>query len=184
MSRGRGRGGGAGRGRAPPGTARIAGVDIPIDQDLQLNDRPQPTPLFPVSAHELFWLKGNLLILSTNSRQTYQILPPRPLTKDERLQVARFRSLRDRIHEGPLYTVLGDNDRISKTEGRANTAAAQFDPFEGMPTYSQRYARKRRKIPKLDTRPYGTVIRSRPIGRLPLIKNSAQVLPQGALVHS
>ncbi|MCJ1437007.1 hypothetical protein MMC27_006390 [Xylographa pallens] len=133
MSRGRGGGGGAGgRGRGPPGTARIAGVDIPIDQDLQLNDRPQPTALFPA----------------------YKILPPKPLTKDERLQVARFRSLRDRIHEGPLYTVLGDNVRISKTEGRANTAAAQFDPFEGMPTYSQRYARKRRKIPKLDTRPY------------------------------
>ena len=41
-------------------------------------------------------------------------------------------------------------------EGRANNAAARFDPFEGMPTYSQRYIRKRRKTPKLDTRPYGT----------------------------
>jgi len=88
--------------------------------------------------------------------QKYEVTRPKPLTKDQRIQVARFRSLRDRIHEGPLYTVLGDNVRIGKSEGRANTAAARFDPFEGMPTYSQRYARKRRKIPKLDTRPYGT----------------------------
>lgn len=53
--------------------------------------------------------------------------------------------------------MLGDNARIGKTEGRANTSAARFDPFEGMPTYSQRYTRKRRKIPKLDTRPYSTL---------------------------
>ncbi|MCJ1409885.1 hypothetical protein MMC19_003969 [Ptychographa xylographoides] len=132
MSRGRGRGGGGGRGRGPVGTARIAGVDIPYDQELDLNGRPQPTELYPA----------------------YKVLPPKALTKDERRQVARFRSLRERIHEGPLYTVLGDNVRISKTQGRANSASAQFDPFEGMPTYSQRYTKKRRKIPKLDTRPY------------------------------
>ena len=86
--------------------------------------------------------------------QPYEVTRPRPLTKDERIQVSRFRSLRDRIHEGPLYTVLGDNIRIGKTEGRTNSVAARFDPFEGMPTYSQRYTRTRRKIPKLDTRPY------------------------------
>ena len=54
MSRGRGRGGGGpggGRGRGPAGTQRIAGVDITADAELLLaiNDRPQPTPLYPVS---------------------------------------------------------------------------------------------------------------------------------------
>ncbi|MCJ1474000.1 hypothetical protein MMC13_002656 [Lambiella insularis] len=136
MSRGRNRGGGGGgggRGRAQAGTARIAGVTITCDEDLHFDKHhPQPLPLFP----------------------PYKVLPPKPLSKDERTQVARYRSLRDRIHEGPLYAVLGDNVRISKTENRANTAAAHFDPFEGMPTYSQRYQRKARKIPKLDTRPY------------------------------
>ena len=43
MSRGRGRGG---RGR--PGTARIGGIDVNYDEGLELVDRPQPTPLFPV----------------------------------------------------------------------------------------------------------------------------------------
>ena len=52
MSRGRGRGGGpGGRGRGPAGTQRIAGVDVTADAELLLGigDRPQPTPLFPVS---------------------------------------------------------------------------------------------------------------------------------------
>lgn len=91
-------------------------------------------------------------IRELNIFQEYKPLPPKPLTKDERAQVARFRSLRDRIHEGPLYTVLGDNARVGKT---TTPAAAQFDPFEGMPTYSQKYTKRRRKLPKLDTRPYG-----------------------------
>lgn len=56
------------------------------------------------------------------------------------------------MHEGPLHTVLGDNVRVGK---QGPTAAAQFDPFEGMPTYSMKYKKKRRRLPKLDTRPYG-----------------------------
>ena len=93
-----------------------------------------------------------------NLVQEYRITLPKPLTKDERIQVARFRSLRERIHEGPLYTILGDTARVGKIGEKSRTVAAggtQFDPFEGMPTYSQRYTRKKRKIPKLDTRPYG-----------------------------
>ncbi|MCJ1338604.1 hypothetical protein MMC09_003893 [Bachmanniomyces sp. S44760] len=67
------------------------------------------------------------------------------------MQIAKFRLFRDRIHEGPLYTVLGDDARVGKHQ---SWAAASSDPFEGMPTYSQKYARKRRRVPKLDTRPY------------------------------
>ena len=45
---GRGRGGSrGGRGRGPSGTHRIAGFDLVGDAEIQLNDRPQPTPLFP-----------------------------------------------------------------------------------------------------------------------------------------
>jgi len=66
----------------------------------------------------------------------------------ERMQVARYRSLRDRVHEGPLYTVLGDNVRVGKHGN------VQIDPFEGMPTYGMKYMKKPRKIPRLDTRPY------------------------------
>ena len=51
MSRARRGGSGARGGRGPAGTHRIAGVDIPVDSELQVNDRPQPTELFPVSPH-------------------------------------------------------------------------------------------------------------------------------------
>lgn len=76
--------------------------------------------------------------------------PPR---RDEKIAVARYRALRERIHEGPLYTVLGDHSRVSK-RGAAASSAVVLDPFEGMPTYGQKYKKQRRKIPRLDTRPY------------------------------
>lgn len=84
--------------------------------------------------------------------QKYDPPPPKPLTRTERLQIAHYRSFRDRVHEGPLYSVLGDNVRVGK---QGTSVAAQFDPFEGMPTYSMKYKKKRRRLPKLDTRPYG-----------------------------
>ncbi|KAJ9649638.1 DNA-directed RNA polymerase III subunit C31 [Coniosporium apollinis] len=89
-----------------------------------------------------------------------QIPPPiaKPPRRLERIQVAHYRALRERIHEGPLYTVLGDNVRVGKTGSSAPSAAAAaaatFDPFEGMPTYTQKYKKQRRKIPRLDMRPY------------------------------
>ena len=86
--------------------------------------------------------------------QNADITKPAPLTREERMQIAKFRLFRDRIHEGPLYTVLGDDARVGKHQ---SWAAASSDPFEGMPTYSQKYARKRRRVPKLDTRPYGMI---------------------------
>lgn len=75
--------------------------------------------------------------------------PPR---RSEKIEVARYRSLRARIHEGPLYTVLGASARIGKS---APPPAAVFDPFEGMPTYAQKYKKQRRRMPRLDSRPYG-----------------------------
>ncbi len=67
------------------------------------------------------------------------------MTRRERLQVARYRAFRDRVHEGPLYTVLSETKQAGK----------QADPFEGMPTYTQKYQKRTRRLPKLDTRPYG-----------------------------
>ncbi|KAL8663710.1 MAG: hypothetical protein Q9202_003656 [Teloschistes flavicans] len=117
-----------GTGRADGGY-KIAGTVLPWDPDIDL-DRPTPTPLFPL----------------------YKITPPQPLTKAEKAQVASFLSLRARIHEGPFYTILDPNSRIEKSA--RIPAAASFDPFEGMPTYSQRYVKKRRRLPKLNARPY------------------------------
>lgn len=42
---------------------------------------------------------------------------------------------------------------MSKT-GYRSPPAAHFDPFEGAPTYSQRFVRKRNTLPRLSTRPF------------------------------
>ncbi|KAI9777959.1 MAG: hypothetical protein M1839_008494 [Geoglossum umbratile] len=126
MSRG-GRGGW--RGGRLGGAGKIAGADVPWAWDPDLKLDYTPSQLYP------------------------PVPPPVPtsLTRSERLQVSLYRHLRDRIHEGPLYTVLGDSHRIG-TKGPSG--AGQIDPFEGVPTYSMRYMKKKRKLPRLDTRPY------------------------------
>ncbi|KAL9023204.1 MAG: hypothetical protein Q9196_007339 [Gyalolechia fulgens] len=115
-------------GRADGGY-KIAGTVVPWDPDIDL-DRPTPTPLFP----------------------SYKPTLPAPLSGAEKAQVAAFRSLRARIHEGPFYTTLDTDARVGKRNIKAS--AATFDPFEGMPTYSQKYMKKRRRLPKLSARPY------------------------------
>ncbi|KAI4172365.1 MAG: hypothetical protein LQ343_003624 [Gyalolechia ehrenbergii] len=116
-------------GRADGGY-KIAGTILPWDPDIDL-DRPTPTPLFP----------------------SYKPTPPAPLSNAEKAQVAAFRSLRARIHEGPFYTTLDNDARVGKNK-TVKASAATFDPFEGMPTYSQKYMKKRRRLPKLSARPY------------------------------
>ncbi|KAI4101959.1 MAG: hypothetical protein L6R37_004675 [Teloschistes peruensis] len=115
-------------GRADGGY-KIAGTVLPWDPDIDL-DRPTPTPLFPL----------------------YKPTTPQPLITSEKARVASFLSFRARLHEGPFYTILDPNSRIEKSA--RTPAAASFDPFEGMPTYSQRYVKKRRRLPKLSARPH------------------------------
>ncbi|KAL9099452.1 MAG: hypothetical protein Q9163_005047 [Psora crenata] len=116
---------------------RVNGVEVPYDPELEVDkDKPKPTPLFP----------------------DYSPTPPRPLTEAEKRQTSHFRRLRDSIHHGPLYTVLGENSARVNKAGPLS-AKASFNAFEGMPKYSQRYTRKKRAIPKLDTRPYGMLYR-------------------------
>ncbi|KAI9808477.1 MAG: hypothetical protein M1827_007230 [Pycnora praestabilis] len=156
MSRG-GRGGF--RGGRGGGFGKIAGADVPwaYDPDLKLDTR--PSALFPVSASAVN-SKSTQRVIIYSIRKGHQwaeldhpLQPPvpKPLTKSERQQVTHYRALRARVHEGPLYTVLGDNVRIGK---QGAPVAAQVDPFEGMPTYTMKYKKKKRKVPKLDTRPY------------------------------
>ncbi|KAL8769253.1 MAG: hypothetical protein Q9209_004754 [Squamulea sp. 1 TL-2023] len=110
------------------GGVKVAGTVIPFDNDIDISG-PTPTPLFPA----------------------YNPAIPAPLSDTEKAQVAAFRALRSRIHEGPFYTILDSNARVGKT---AKSSAATFDPFEGMPTYSQKYIKQRRRLPKLSARPY------------------------------
>ncbi len=72
--------------------------------------------------------------------------------------VQHFLSVRDRIHEGPFYTILSDgmpNGLKRKANEPAPTEASLFNPFTGNQTYSAKYLKVRRRVPKLDARPYG-----------------------------
>lgn len=116
--------------RSGGGHGKIAGVDVPWEYDAELKIDTKPSELFPPNPPPI-------------------APPPR---HDEKIAVARYRALRERIHEGPLYTVLGDHSRVTKS--RSTSSAVVLDPFQGMPTYGQKYKKQRRKIPRLDTRPY------------------------------
>jgi hypothetical protein len=60
--------------------------------------------------------------------------------------VTKFLDMRRRFREGPLFTVLAQNDKGS-----------DFNPFEGMQAYSQKYVKRARQLPDLKSQPRGTV---------------------------
>lgn len=99
---------------------------------------------------------------SRNSRlKLHQDAPPPqapPATADESAIVQHHLAVRDRIHEGPFYTILNDGMRNGlkrKANEPAPTEASLFNPFTDNQTYSSKYLKVRRRIPKLDSRPYG-----------------------------
>ncbi|KAL5043918.1 DNA-directed RNA polymerase III, subunit Rpc31 [Aspergillus fruticulosus] len=88
-----------------------------------------PTPLFP----------------------KYNIPRPRPLSAREQTQVDLYRSLRERFHDGPYYSILGVS---AGAAGYTGSSKANFDPFNGMQSYSGKYQKKKRLVPKIQGRPY------------------------------
>jgi DNA-directed RNA polymerase III subunit RPC7 len=89
-----------------------------------------------------------------------------PLRKAEVARIQHFRTLRKSHHDGPLYTILDPSARISKpsdlpgmrTFGYSTAQAAanaaintkEVNPFEALPTFSQKYKKPRRPVPKLE----------------------------------
>ena len=133
------------------GSYRIAGLEISCDPDLdQLVDKSQPTPLFPVSVVVRLDPLRNMNHLPMPI-QEFRPPSPIPLSTREKTQVARFRAFLSKVHEGPYYTVLGNNVRIDKA---AKTPAANRDPFEAMPTYSKKYTKNRQRLPRMNHRTY------------------------------
>jgi len=122
-----------------------------------------PRPLFQSSSPSKA-LSAEDIFVSHDERlkvnQPIVVPVPDPPRREERAQVARYRALRDRTHEGPLYTVRGDNVRIGKS---APSRTAAFNPFDSMQTFTDKYRKKRRSAPRLDTRPYGQ-LRNRNVG--------------------
>jgi DNA-directed RNA polymerase III subunit RPC7 len=84
--------------------------------------------------------------------QKYTVPFARKLSTVEQTQVDYYRHLRESYHDGPFYSVL---DAASSSAKKGSAARANFDPFHGMPTYSGRYQRKRRTLPKIAGRDYG-----------------------------
>lgn len=84
-------------------------------------------------------------------RQKYTVPFARKLSLAEQTQVDYYRELRESFHEGPYYSVL---DASSSNAKKGSAARANFDAFHGMPTYSGRYQKKRRTLPKITGRSY------------------------------
>ncbi|KAF9740094.1 hypothetical protein PMIN06_011775 [Paraphaeosphaeria minitans] len=134
MSRG-GRGGARGGGqRSAPGTVMIAGTEMAWDlTGLELQKG--PGDLFP-------------------SAPPAQAPPP---SDDEKTTLKYYIAICDRVHNGDFFTVLNDGMKTGlkrRAGDMAPTDESLFDPFIGNETYSARYNKRVRKVPKLDTRPF------------------------------
>jgi DNA-directed RNA polymerase III subunit RPC7 len=93
-----------------------------------------------------------MLTTGVNPYQKYDVPKAERLLPREQAEVDRYRALRERFHDGPYYTVL-EAARTSAKKGSA--ARALFDAFHGMQSYSEKYIKKKRVLPKLQGRPYG-----------------------------
>lgn len=155
MSRGGGWGGGCGKNDL----GKMGGQALPWEYDPELEGKlnTKPSEKFPVRL-TLPWhhLKTLLQATSTNTlSQTQPIQPPiaDPPSLFERQLVSHYRTLRARIHDGPFYAILDSSARVHKS-GKKTPPTAHYDPFESMPTYSQRYTKKKNTLPKLSSRPF------------------------------
>ncbi|KAI5270101.1 hypothetical protein E4T47_06497 [Aureobasidium subglaciale] len=129
MSRGGGWGGGGGKNDL----GKMGGQALPWEYDPELEGKlnTKPSEKFP------------------------PIQPPiaDPPTYTERHLVHHYRTLRARIHDGPFYAILDSSARVHKS-GKKSPVTAHYDPFESMPTYSQRYTKKKNTLPRLGGRPF------------------------------
>ncbi|KAH8702489.1 DNA-directed RNA polymerase III, subunit Rpc31 [Talaromyces proteolyticus] len=88
-----------------------------------------PTPLFPA----------------------YEVPQVEKLQGREKKEVERYRTLREHFHNGPYYAVV---NAASTSAKQGTKERAQFDPFHGMQSYSSRYQKRKRTIPKIAGREY------------------------------
>ncbi|CZR65643.1 related to RPC31 DNA-directed RNA polymerase III, 31 KD subunit [Phialocephala subalpina] len=130
---GRGRGGG-------PGSGQLKGATWEYDASIKLESK--PSDLFPPHPN---------------------LKRPAPLTKKERREINNYKNLIDQVHRGPLYTqpTKRDPNAPAKTFGEdqfnrqyGTNRKADMDPFNGVETYSMRYAPKQRDLPKLSDQPF------------------------------
>ncbi|KAI4718010.1 hypothetical protein E4T48_05800 [Aureobasidium sp. EXF-10727] len=150
MSRGGGWGGGGGKNDL----GKMGGQALPWEYDPELEGKlnTKPSEKFPV---RYTLLSHPLVFLAPLTRDTQPIQPPiaEPPSQHERQLVSHYRTLRARIHDGPFYAILDSSARVHKS-GKKSPVSAHYDPFDSMPTYSQRYTKKKNTLPKLGSRPF------------------------------
>ncbi|KAI2960738.1 hypothetical protein CBS147322_703 [Aspergillus niger] len=108
---------------------KLPGAEFTWEADPSGEPDTAPTPLFP----------------------KYTVPRARPLTSQEQLQVDFYRTLRERFHDGPYYSIL---EGAGSTMKKDSAARVNFDPFHGMPSYSGKYQKKKRALPRLQGRQY------------------------------
>lgn len=115
-----------------------------------------PTPLYPVRSLHFFLFAGARFLMydaacnmqtHTHYLQAYVVPLARKVNPEEQSEVDHYRHLRERFHDGPYYSVL---DASSSSAKKGSAARINFDPFHGMPSWSGRYQKKRRTLPKID----------------------------------
>jgi DNA-directed RNA polymerase III subunit RPC7 len=88
---------------------------------------------------------------------------PAPFTDKEKREIGHYKRLHSQVHRGPLYTQPTKRDATApaKTFGEdqfnrqySTNPKADFDPFTGVETYSQRLQPKVNEIPKFSGRPF------------------------------
>ncbi|KAJ5378716.1 hypothetical protein N7509_011835 [Penicillium cosmopolitanum] len=103
---------------------RLPGAEFTWDADPGGQPDTAPTPLYP----------------------DYVVPLARKLSPREQSSTDYYRSLRERYHEGPYYSVI---DVSSSNSKKGSSNRTNFDPFHGMPSYAGRYQKKRRTVPKI-----------------------------------
>ncbi|KAE8150009.1 DNA-directed RNA polymerase III, subunit Rpc31 [Aspergillus avenaceus] len=111
---------------------KLPGAEFTWDNDPSGEADTAPTPLYP----------------------KYTVPRARALTTREQTQVDLYRALRERFHDGPYYSVLDPGSSAKKAGEKVKASRVHFDPFHGMPSYSGKYQKKKRGIPRLLGRPY------------------------------
>jgi hypothetical protein len=77
-----------------------------------------------------------------------------PLTSKEKTQIEYFREFRAHCREGPYFTELRSNAKVSKSTDDQKVGTRVFDGFEGLKTYTNKYRRKASATPRVNTRPH------------------------------
>jgi hypothetical protein len=96
------------------------------------------------------------------------------MTEKESREINNYKKLQDQIHRGSLYTkpTKRDPNAPAKTFGEeqfnkqyGTNRLADMDPFNGVETYSMRYAPKQRDLPKLSDQSFSKFLSLAPSAR-------------------